>query len=80
MSEVEIEYASFLELILLTASITDWFFKTVQKVFTPKKKVHLSLQVLICLKNYLKIDVNVLHKGLTEHFRAAIINLDSVQA
>ena len=33
----------------------------------------------MCLKNNLEIDVKTLERGSTEHFGAAIINLDPVR-
>ena len=42
------------------------------------KKVQLLLQVLICLKNNLKMDIKALDKDLTQHFSAVMINLHLV--
>lgn len=54
-------------------------FKTVlRKGLDTKERSTIIIISLICIKNNLKIDVMVLAKCLTEHFGAAIINLDPV--
>lgn len=75
--KVDIDCAFYPELISSIASMTGWLFKTVQKVFTPEKQVHLSLYALKCFKYNLKADVKVLDTGLTaKYFGAAITYLD----
>ena len=77
-SKVEIHGAFILELISLIASITNWLFKAVQKLFTPMKRVvHLPSQALIYVKNDLKIDVEALNNIFIKNIGAVITYLDS---